>query len=181
MNERAALRTELLQRRRDWLAQPAIAHAAEAALAKSLREVLEQLEPQCLGLYSYLPGEFNAAAALARDIGVQWALPFAYKSPRRMDYRLWKDGAEMLPDECGITSTAGAVLVPDVVLVPCVGFSREGYRLGYGGGYFDHWLAQHPGVTSVGLAWSMGETRFAVEPHDQALTIVLTEREVIAP
>ena len=180
MNERAALRTDLLQRRRDWLALPA-AHSAEAALGQSLRELLEQLEPQCLGLYSPLAGEFNAAAALLREAGVQWALPFAYKSPQRMDYRLWQDGAETLNDECGIACTSGAVVVPDVVLVPCVGFSREGYRLGYGGGYFDRWLAEHPGVTSVGLAWSVGETRFAVEPHDQALTIVLTETEVIAP
>ena len=71
--------------------------------------------------------------------------------------------------------------LPDVVLVPCVGFTREGYRLGYGGGYFDRWLAAHPGVISIGLAWSLSETHFAAEPHDQPLTMVLTEREVIAP
>ncbi|HEY4080503.1 MAG TPA: 5-formyltetrahydrofolate cyclo-ligase [Burkholderiaceae bacterium] len=180
LNERAGLRTQLLTRRNDWLATPA-AHAASAALGARLREVLEQLEPQCLGLYSPLAGEFNAAEALARESGVQWALPHAYKSPRRMEYRAWKEGLELAPDECGIACATGAAVVPDVVLVPCVGFTREGYRLGYGGGYFDRWLAAHPGVTSVGIAWSLGEIAFAVEPHDQALTLLLTEGEIIAP
>ena len=49
------------------------------------------------------------------------------------------------------------------------------------GGYFDRWLAEHPGATSIGLAWSFGEAHFAAEPHDQALTLVQTEREVMAP
>jgi 5,10-methenyltetrahydrofolate synthetase len=66
-----------------------------------------------------------------------------------------------------------------VVLLPCVGFNRAGYRLGYGGGYFDRWLAAHPGVTSVGLAWSCCEAEFAAQDHDQAPTLILTEREVL--
>jgi 5,10-methenyltetrahydrofolate synthetase len=178
--ERAELRNELLSRRRDWLGTPARA-SAEAALAQALRDVLAQLEPLCLGLYWPLSGEFNVSALLEREEGVQWALPFAHKSPRRMEYRLWAEGAETRPDECGIASAIGPVVVPDVVLVPCVGFTREGYRLGYGGGYFDRWLAEYPGVTSVGLAWSIGETQFAAEPHDQPLTLILVENEVIAP
>jgi hypothetical protein len=173
--------------------------------------LLEQLEPQCLGLFWPLEGEFNAAEHLlallapvnlgahegspsnpALEEGwadsetappepMQWALPFAYKSPRRMDYRRWDGQTPSVQDECGIGSSKGAVVVPDVVLVPCVGFTREGYRLGYGGGYFDRWLAAHPGVTSIGLAWSFAECHFAAEPHDQPLTLVLTEREVISP
>lgn len=182
-HERAALRAHLLSARADWLATPA-AHAATAALGHHLREVLEQLEPQVLGLFWPLEGEFNAAAeALGHGFAepVQWALPFAYKSPRRMDYRRWQGDTPTIQDECGIASCAGAVVVPDVVLVPCVGFTREGYRLGYGGGYFDRWLAAHPGVTSVGLAWSISEAQFAAEAHDQALTLVLTEREIMSP
>ena len=98
-----------------------------------------------------------------------------------MDYRRWDGAPPSRQDECGIASSDGAVVVPDVVLVPCVGFTREGYRLGYGGGYFDRWLAAHPGVISIGLAWGLSETHFPAEPHDQALTMVLTEREIIAP
>jgi len=182
-HERTALRAHLLAERRAWLATPA-AHAAHAALAHHLLEVLDQLEPQCLGLFWPLDGEFNPVSPLlAHDFAepVQWALPFAWKTPRRMDYRRWDGNTPTIQDECGIATCTGAVVVPDVVLVPCVGFTREGYRLGYGGGYFDRWLAAHPGVTSIGLAWGLSEAQFAAEPHDQALTLLLTEREVISP
>ena len=186
-HERPALRAHLLAQRKAWLATPA-AHAATAALGHHLREVLEQLEPQCLGLFWPLEGEFNAAGQLLShaaeeppEFETSWALPFAHKSPRRMDYRRWDGSPPTIQDECGIFSSGGAVVLPDVVLVPCVGFTREGYRLGYGGGYFDRWLAEHPGVTSIGLAWGVSEAQFAAEPHDQALTLILTETEVISP
>lgn len=183
-HERSALRAQLLAARREWLAGPA-AYTAEAALARQLFEVLDQLEPQCLGLYWALEGEFNAAAALLSHRfaePVQLALPYAHKNEgREMVYRRWDGQTPSVQDECGIPSSSGAVVQPDVILVPCVGFTREGYRLGYGGGYYDRWLARHPGVTSLGLAWSLGESGFAVQPHDQALTLVITERELIAP
>lgn len=183
MSDRPTLRAQLLTARSEWLTTPA-AHAATAALGHHLREVLEQLEPQVLGLYWPLEGEFNAAAHLVAHPLTEaphWALPHAYKSPRRMDYRGWDGNPPASQDECGIACTTGPVVVPDVVLVPCVGFTREGYRLGYGGGYFDRWLAEHPGVTSIGIAWGISEAHFPIEPHDHPLTIVLTEREVIAP
>ena len=60
-------------------------------------------------------------------------------------------------DECRIPASAGAEVVPDVVLAPCVGFTASGYRLGYGGGYFDRWLDRHPQATAIGVAWSASE------------------------
>jgi len=179
-HDRAALRRELLARRRDWLGAPAAhaAHTAVIALEHSLRDLLAQLEPQCLGLYWPLEGEFNAGA-VAMALPCELALPFARKNPQEMRYRRWDGKTPGVRDECGIPASAGAECVPDLVLVPCVGFTREGYRLGYGGGYFDRWIAAHPGVTSVGLAWSVSEAAFAVEPHDAPLSLVLTEREVI--
>jgi 5-formyltetrahydrofolate cyclo-ligase len=67
--------------------------------------------------------------------------------------------------------------------VPCVGFTTAGYRLGYGGGYFDRWMASHPHATTVGIAWAfseLGGEDFQPLPHDQPLTLVLTERGVVA-
>jgi len=55
--------------------------------------------------------------------------------------------------------------------------------LGYGGGFFDRWLAAHPSVTAVGIAWShaqIDESALAPQPHDQPLTLIVTEAGAIA-
>lgn len=86
-------------------------------------------------------------------------------------------------DECGLGSGDGPAVVPDVIVLPCVGFSADAYRLGYGAGYFDRWQARHPQVTTVGVAWSvarMSAADFLPQSHDQPLTLVVTEQGVAA-
>ena len=173
--ERTELRRRLLAERRAFAGAPAF-QAAEHALRQSLQALLSQLEPELLGVYWPLAGEFDPGA-----LPFPRALPFARREPAQMQFRHWDGAQPAAQDECGIATSTGAVAVPDVVVVPCVGFTREGFRLGYGGGYFDRWLAAHPGVTTIGVAWSAAETHFAVEAHDRALTLILTERELFAP
>ena len=135
--------------------------------------MLSELEPQALGLYWPYRSEFNAVATFADDSNrakLALALPFAQRAPVRMHYRAWSGATPTSVDDCGIPCADGAPVVPDVVLAPCVGFTADGYRLGYGGGYFDRWLAEHPHVTSVGVAWSVGEVdapTFDAQPHDR--------------
>ncbi|MDQ2737003.1 MAG: 5-formyltetrahydrofolate cyclo-ligase, partial [Pseudomonadota bacterium] len=135
----------------------------------------------CLGLYWPLRSEFNAAGALAADArcdDLPLALPYARREGRIMEFRDWDGGPATCTDECGIASSDGVPVVPDVVLVPCVGFTDGGHRLGYGGGYYDRWLAKHPQVTAIGLAWSftaIEATDFEVLAHDMPLAFVVTE------
>jgi len=181
---RPALRQQLLAIRARF-ASSVDADAANAALARHLTAILRELEPELLGLYWPHQSEFNAAAALRADTllaRLPMALPFARRTPPEMHYRAWDGRAPTLQDECGIRACEGTTVVPDVVIVPCVGFTAEGFRLGYGGGYFDRWLALHPGVTTVGVAWSIAEIApggFDPQAHDLALTLVVTERGVV--
>lgn len=181
--ERRALRARLLADR-DAFAGSAAAEPAHVALSDHLRAALVPLEPGCLGLYWPLGSEFNAAAALAADPAFDKAaraLPYARRTPRSMEFRRWDGSTPTRGDECGIGSSDGAPVVPDVVVVPCVGFTRAGHRLGFGGGYYDRWLAAHPHVVAVGVAWSFAEVdiaAFAARPHDVPLAFVVTERGV---
>lgn len=179
------MRQRLRAERELFAKSPAFA-AAHAALAGHLAAVLARLEPQCLGLYWAIRAEFNAALALREDAivgSMPWALPFTRREPREMQFRAWDGAPPRLVDDCRIPASDGAPVLPDVVLVPCVGFTREGFRLGYGGGYFDRFMAEHPQVTAVGVAWSFAEiTReeLGPEPHDQPLMLVVTEQGVVA-
>ncbi len=68
------------------------------------------------------------------------------------------------------------------MLVPCLGFTRAGFRLGYGGGYFDRWLAANPDVTPIGVSYAVreiGEGEFDPMPHDAPLSLIVTEAGVV--
>ena len=159
--------------------------AAQLSLQTHLARALRMLEPQVLGLYWPVQGEFNAVTLWLDDEvlrQVPASLPFARRAPPEMHYRAWDGAAPDAIDECGIASASGKPVEPDVVLVPCVGFTRSGFRLGYGGGFFDRWLAAHPGVTAVGVAWAhalIEEGELAVQPHDHPLSFVVTEEGVV--
>lgn len=74
----------------------------------------------------------------------------------------------------------------DVIMVPLLAFDRAGYRLGYGGGYYDRLLSRAtpaalPPVPTIGLAFALQEAdRLPHEPHDIPLDWIVTEDEVIA-
>ena len=180
---RSAVRGRLIAERASFVASDSAATAA-AELTAALCAALSDLDPECIGLYCPLPSEFNAAGALAADAFFNEtgrALPYARRTPRSMEFRRWDGAAPRVADECGIGTGEGAVVVPEVVVVPCVGFTAAGHRLGYGGGYYDRWLAAHPHVVAVGVAWSFAElslAEFAARPHDIALALVVTERGV---
>ena len=183
-SDRKALRARLLADRDAFVASAAFA-AAGIALSSHLRAALAPLEPACLGLYWAMRSEFNAAAALAADAGfdkVERALPYARRSPRAMEFRRWDGVAPTAVDECGIGTATGAPIGPDIVVVPCVGFTAAGHRLGYGGGYYDRWLAAHSHVVAIGVAWSFAQVDldvFAARPHDVPLALIVTEAGVV--
>jgi 5-formyltetrahydrofolate cyclo-ligase len=181
---RQTLRQRLLDSRERFVSSSG-GGEAHAALAGHLSGVLASLEPDCLGAYWPVRSEFNAGTLWHADkvnTSFSLALPFVQREPRQMHYREWDGGEPEVRDECGIASTSGREIVPDVVLVPCVGFTASGYRLGYGGGYFDRWLAAHPHVTAIGVAWAVGEVseaEFAAQAHDLPMALVVTERGVV--
>lgn len=68
----------------------------------------------------------------------------------------------------------------DLILVPAVCYDRAGYRLGFGGGYYDRWLADFAG-TRVGLCReAVLQDRVPIEAHDSRVDLLLTERESLS-
>lgn len=124
-----------------------------------------------------------AAALFEREIPV--ALPVVTGKNQPLIFRRYApgdvliDGAygELTPDE-----NAEAVL-PSIIVAPLLAFTRNGGRLGYGGGYYDRTLAGRRGegtVLAVGYAYGAQEVdALPLSPVDQPLDWVVTEREAI--
>jgi len=70
----------------------------------------------------------------------------------------------------------------DVVLVPTLGFDTSLNRLGYGGGYYDQFLAVHTNAKAIGVSFEMGKiSKIDKEPHDIPMSMVVTESNVYRP
>lgn len=178
---KTALRGSLRAARLAFTQGP-LASAAQAQLGRQLDDILAQVEAECVGLYWPLQGEWDAVAwAKASPGGWTLALPHADKASKTMGYRRWDGEPPETTDGCGIPTASGAWCEPDVILAPCLGFNPHGYRLGYGGGYFDRYMAAHPGTLVIGVAWRVTLADFPVEAHDQAPALILTEEGVWQP
>jgi 5-formyltetrahydrofolate cyclo-ligase len=88
--------------------------------------------------------------------GAQCALPVVVEARAPLVFRIWKRGEKL---ERGVwdipVPAAGEEVCPDVVIAPIVGYDRDAYRLGYGGGYFDRTLAairKRPLIIGVGYS-----------------------------
>lgn len=67
----------------------------------------------------------------------------------------------------------------DLIILPVVGFDRRGYRLGYGGGYYDKFLVKHICKQIIGLAYSFSQVdKISNEPHDKKMHKIITENEI---
>ena len=132
--------------------------------------------------FSAIRDEIDPAALLTRlhSEGHRLGLPVMQGKGLPLVFREWVPGdvmgeatwgiAEPLPDK--------PVLEPDVVLVPLLAFDSQGYRLGYGGGFYDRTLARLRAVkpvVAVGIAYD--ELKVDAVPHqsyDERLDWVLT-------
>ncbi len=67
----------------------------------------------------------------------------------------------------------------DMVIVPMLGFDEKGHRLGYGGGFYDEFLAKQPQSKTVGLCYESGKIDgLPYERHDVPLNCVVTEKKI---
>ncbi|HLW04534.1 MAG TPA: 5-formyltetrahydrofolate cyclo-ligase [Azoarcus sp.] len=155
--------------------------ALERRLEAHLRALLTRLAPSSLAFCWPFRSEPDlrqfVAHWLHENPARRAALPVVTARGEPLAFRRWAPGVEMVPDRYGIPHPCeGEMLDPEVLLVPLNAFDAQGFRLGYGGGYFDRTLAQTQGATAVGVGFELGRVMSVFpQAHDQPMEWIVTE------
>lgn len=179
--ERQALRRAAVARREALAGTER--QALERRIETHLNGLCADLSPRVLAFCWPWRGEPDLRAWVARWLaqgaGRRAALPAVVDRHRALVFRRWQPGMSMAVDRYGIPYPAdGEALHPDLVLVPLNAFDAQGYRLGYGGGYFDRTLASLETV-AVGVGFELGRVpSVRPQPHDRPMDWLVTEAGV---
>lgn len=175
---RAKLRREKIAAR---LAMPADTHRlASERIRAHLARLLDTLPVGTLGFCAPVRAEVDCRPLMPGLIAAGWriAMPVAETPAAPMVFRAWTPDAPMTLDPFGIPVPATpACAIPDVLLLPLVAFDAAGYRLGYGGGYFDRTLAAcDPRPLAIGIGFDCcAVASIDPGPHDIPTAWIVTE------
>ena len=188
--EKKALRAALIEQRNNLPDR----RLSEDLLQRVMRIWLVGRPDIVIGAYWPIKGEFVPLPALhrwkedgelldqpePRRIG----LPVVNKETHSMTFHAWYPGCPMEEDAYGIPKPKDTeIIVPTLLFAPCVGYGPGGYRLGYGGGFYDRMLASlTPKPFSVGLGFGMGFLPdLEPEAHDVPLDAILNDYGAVWP
>ncbi|HEY9278715.1 MAG TPA: 5-formyltetrahydrofolate cyclo-ligase [Eoetvoesiella sp.] len=121
--------------------------------------------------------------------GISVSLPVVGAPNAPLQFRIWTPETRMQIGPYGIAEPQGpAAPAPDIILVPTLGYTRQGDRVGYGKGYYDRTLAalnaQNHAYTSIGIAWACGDLSndaYTPAEHDVKLDAILTDKGWAVP
>jgi 5-formyltetrahydrofolate cyclo-ligase len=179
--EKRKLREAMLAKRRS-LPHPAMAQAGESVARHFADHPILAFAPSFAG-YVAIRGELDVKPvfAMMERFDKQTALP-RMTEQKTLQFRAWKLGETLIRHALGVEEPAATApaIMPEIILVPLVAFDGEGYRLGYGGGFYDRTMEAmrrfETPPTFIGVAYSMQEIdQVPSDDHDQRLDGILTE------
>jgi 5-formyltetrahydrofolate cyclo-ligase len=169
------------------------AHAAlkdEAGLALAARGLPDGLADRRGIVSGFIPykSEITTLPLMAALLRRGWrtALPVVIAPDTPLVFRAWSPGDRLEPGvwDIPVPLAAAPEVLPDLLLVPGLSFDRKGFRLGYGGGFYDRTLAKLRAVkpvTAIGVAYHAQIVDEVVrDAFDAPLDYVMTEQETIA-
>jgi len=178
---RAERRRELLARREAIPLEER--REGDELVARWLAEGFPCLDGLGIGFYWPFRGEVDprVAAHRLRSRGARTALPVVLAKAQPLEFREWTPQTPTTPGAFGLpVPVESPPIHPDAVLVPPVGYDAFGYRLGYGGGFFDRTLAAAaPRPVAIGLARAVSRmSTIHPQPHDIAMDFIVTEEGI---
>ena len=149
-----------------------------------IKTLLEDIGKCKIG--SYFPFRNEISTKLIHELlfslEFEISLPCVNDEDQNLIFRNWKTNDDLVKNKYSILQPKDDAIedYPEMIIVPLVGFSMSGYRLGYGGGYYDRFIdAKNKSgkIITVGFGYTFQEVNdLPIESHDQKLNWILTEK-----
>jgi 5-formyltetrahydrofolate cyclo-ligase len=182
MTELDATALKALARAEAFAARKLAFAAGQGQAAEILADYLAGEAGKVLSGYMPMRTEIDPVPAMAAHQGLV-GVPVILGKGQALRFREWSPGCRMVEGSFkALIPEDGAWVEPEVLIVPMLAWDRRGYRLGYGGGFYDRTLAglrMRGRVLAVGFAYSAQEVaEVPIDAFDQRLDAVVTEKGV---
>jgi 5-formyltetrahydrofolate cyclo-ligase len=188
MNGKTEIRKRLLNLRNSLSTKEIMAGSSE--IVAELMRIEEIRKASTLMVYLSFGSEVRTDDLIrwCWKEGKRICVPFCHVESRELTACRIDGFDELETGHYGIRAPKEGLLRPvdggeiDAILVPAVAFDRRGYRIGYGGGYYDRFLPRVPRAAKIGVAFvSQIIEEIPVDGHDLPVDLIVTEKEVIVP
>ena len=167
--------------------QAAAGAAGEGAAAAAADLFLAAVSlPAACVVSGYWPmrHEFDVRPLLAalHERGHPCALPVVRGRGQALEFRAWAPGDALIDAAYGtrVPPESAAAVTPGLLLVPLLAYDERGYRLGYGGGFYDRSLAALSSPIAVGCAYdAQAIDAVPTDDHDRRLDWIVTEKRIL--
>ena len=180
--EKKALRKRMLTSR--LALEDSLKSDYDRIICEQLIESVELINPRTVHAYIPIANEINIIPVINRllDNGVRVVCPKTLPA-RKLENRVLKSLQDLETGIMGTKHPAEPEIYTgdyDLILVPGLAFDRQGFRLGYGGGYYDNFLNSNPASVHIGVFYPFQKVeKVPVEPHDVRLKNVITAEEIL--
>ena len=160
---------------------------AERVAQNWLVEYICQQIPATRHVASYWPiqSEISPTGAVRKltTLGYPLCLPVVWQKNQPLKFRTWQVGEKLMVGDYGVAIPSGGDwVVPSLIVVPLLAFDEKGFRLGYGGGYYDRTLAQLKragNVKAIGFAFADQICpSVPTDDYDYRLDSIITEQGI---
>ena len=148
-----------------------------------LKKIIKKIKKTSVCIAIYMPINYELDALLSMNIQSSKKIYFLapiVTDKNNMNFFYIKKNDVFQVNKYGILepiTTKKKSYLPDIILLPLLAYDKNNYRLGYGKGYYDHYLNnQKKKIKTIGIAYSFQETnKIPVDKHDVKMDYILTE------